>query len=100
MINSNTATPTVFPLQTTTYHVTLNDRGCIASDTVQVNVLDFITVNAGKDTTICRNDAIMLMPVSQGLQYVWTPSTNLSDPTIKNPLATPSDPLTTYTGDR
>jgi gliding motility-associated-like protein len=97
MINSNSATPVVFPLQTTTYTVTLNDRGCIASDTVRVNVLDFITVNAGNDTTICRNDAIILNPVSQGLQYQWTPSTGLSDPTARNPLASPQASSTTYT---
>jgi gliding motility-associated-like protein len=96
MINSNTATPTVFPLQTTTYSVSLNDRGCIASDTVRVNVLDFITVNAGNDTTICRNDGIILNPVSQGLQYHWTPSAGLDDPAVKNPLASPQAPTTTY----
>ncbi len=96
MINSNTATPIVFPLQTTTYTVTLNDRGCIATDTVRVNVLDFITVNAGNDTTICLSDAIRLNPVSQGLQYLWTPSTWLDNASIKNPVATPFNPVNTF----
>jgi gliding motility-associated-like protein len=96
MILPNTATPTVFPLQTTTYRVTLNDRGCRATDTVRVNVLDFITVNAGNDSTICRTDGVQLMAVSQGLQYQWTPALGLSDPGIKNPVAIPLSPSNTY----
>lgn len=96
MINSNTATPTVFPKQTTTYTVSLDDRGCFASDTVRVNVLDFITVFAGNDTTICRTDGIVLSPVSQGLQYLWTPSTDLDNANIKNPIATPQAATQTY----
>lgn len=97
MINGNTATPTVFPLNTTQYTVSLNDRGCLASDTVLVNVLDFITVNAGNDTTICRTDDLVLTPVSQGLQYHWTPSTGLNNPNIKNPVARPLNPVNNYT---
>ncbi len=96
MLNSNAANPTVFPFQTTTYTVSLNDRGCLATDTVRVNVLNFVTVNAGNDTTICRTDAIQLRPVSLGLQYVWSPAIGLDDPNIKNPIATPLDALNTY----
>lgn len=93
----NTSTPIVFPKQTTTYTVTLTDRGCIATDTVRVNVLDFITVDAGNDTTICLTDNIQLKPVSQGLQYRWSPATGLSNPNIKSPVATPLNPSNTYT---
>ena len=95
IINSGTATPTVFPLTTTTYRVTLNDRGCVTSDSVKVNVLDFITVDAGRDTTICLNDTIQLTPITRGLSFRWSPANLLDDPTKRNPNATPRG-TTTY----
>jgi gliding motility-associated-like protein len=52
-------------------------------------VLDFIKVDAGNDTSMCRTDSIILRPVSHALQYVWTPSDDLSNSTVKNPVATP-----------
>jgi gliding motility-associated-like protein len=97
MINPTSATPLVNPLTTTTYQVTLNDRGCLTTDTVRVNVLDFITVNAGRDTTICLTDAITLRPVSQALSYKWTPIATLTNPNTKNPIALPTATTTTYT---
>lgn len=94
IINSGSANPFVYPKQTTSYIVTLNENGCVSKDTVKVNVLDFITVNSGADSSICIGDSFMLRPQTQGLQYVWSPSTGLSDPTVKNPIASPR--ITTY----
>ncbi|HSR39500.1 MAG TPA: PKD domain-containing protein, partial [Phnomibacter sp.] len=96
IINANTATPVVFPKDTITYYVTLTDRGCVGTDSVKVNVLDFITVDAGNDTTICRTDGIVLRPVTEALSFNWQPATVLSNPAIRNPLATPVDSLTTF----
>jgi len=96
IINANTPTPTVFPKTTTTYSVRLNDRGCVTSDSVKVNVLDFITVNAGRDTTICRGDTIALQPITAGLSFQWSPASTLSNAQVKNPLATPVDVVTNY----
>ncbi|MFX4721620.1 hypothetical protein ABTB22_19550, partial [Acinetobacter baumannii] len=64
IINPNTASPTVFPKDTTQYYVTVNDNGCSNKDTVTVNVLQFITVRAGVDTTICLTDTVQLKPIS------------------------------------
>lgn len=96
IFNAGTATPTVYPTSTTTYTVSLNDRGCVARDTLRVNVLDFITVDAGRDTTICRGDPITLRPITAGLSFSWSPSITLSDSSIRNPLATPTDSITVY----
>jgi gliding motility-associated-like protein len=96
IINANTANPLVYPKTTTSYVVTLNESGCIKKDTIKVNVLDFITVDAGRDTSICRTDTITLRPQSQALQYVWTPSTWLSNSTTKNPVAQPLNNITYY----
>lgn len=94
IFNSNTATPTVYPLTTTTYLATLNDRGCIARDTVRVNVLDFITIDAGSDTVICRGDPFTLQPITQGLGFRWSPAILFDTDSIRNPLATPTDSTT------
>ncbi len=95
IIQPNTATPTVFPLTTTMYRVTLNDRGCITSDSVTVNVLDFISVDAGRDTTICLSDTITLAPVTRGLSFQWSPAASLNNPSVRNPMAAPTG-TTTY----
>ncbi|HEX8333414.1 MAG TPA: PKD domain-containing protein [Segetibacter sp.] len=89
IINPGSSNPQVYPKDTITYYVTLNENGCVSKDSLKVNVLDFITVDAGRDTSICRTDSILLRPVSHALQYVWSPATDLSDPTIKNPVAVP-----------
>jgi gliding motility-associated-like protein len=96
ILNRFSATPLVYPIDTTTYYVTVTDGGCTNTDSVKVNVLDFITVDAGRDTTICRTDTAQLRPVSQGLQYQWTPSATLNNANIKFPLATPVNAATTY----
>lgn len=91
-------TPLVSPDVTTTYHATFIDNsGCTGTDSVKVRVVDFVTLSAGNDTTICRTDAITLNPNSDGLYYTWTPAATLSNPSIKNPVATPTAPSTTYT---
>lgn len=96
--NLHSFTPLVSPNVTTTYYVTFSDNtGCVGNDSVKVNVVDHVSVNTGPDVTICRTDTILLNPGGDGLQFEWTPSTGLSDPLIKNPLANPISPSTTYT---
>lgn len=94
IINSNTASPVVFPKMTSTYYVELNDRGCQAKDSVKVNVVNFITVDAGADTTICLTDTITLHPNSQATSYRWSPAGLFVDATAKRPLITPVDAIT------
>lgn len=91
------ANPQVFPKDTTTYYVSLSEDGCSTIDSIKVNVLDSVSVYAGADTTICLSDTLNLTPVSNALQYFWSPSTYLvSEPNIKNPIARP-DITTIYT---
>jgi gliding motility-associated-like protein len=94
--NANTATPTVSPPNTTMYYVNLNDNGCINNDSVRVRVVSFVTLNAIGDTTICQGDQIQLNAASDGLQFSWTPVTNVSNPNIINPIATTTN-TTVYT---
>ena len=96
IISPNTSRPFVYPKITTTYIVTLNQNGCINKDSIKVNVLDFITVDAGRDTSMCKTDTITLKPISQALQYLWSPASSLNNATVKNPLASPSGHITYY----
>lgn len=96
ILNRQSANPIVFPKDTTVYFVTVNENGCINSDSVKVNVLDFITVELGNDTTICLSDAIRLQPKSDALSYRWSPDLYLSQNDIKNPTTTPLQNITYY----
>ncbi|MGN6437697.1 MAG: T9SS type B sorting domain-containing protein, partial [Agriterribacter sp.] len=49
------------------------------------------------DLLICLTDPVQLNPFSNGLTYSWEPAATLQDPLVKQPIATPVDPVTTYT---
>jgi gliding motility-associated-like protein len=87
IINANTANPTIIPKRTTTYYVDLDLEGCTNRDSVLVNVVDHVTLQAMKDTTICKGDAIKLNIISDALHYNWQPSNQLNDATIQQPVA-------------
>ena len=89
IIGANTSSPLVFPKDTTRYIVTVNDNGCVSTDSVTVNVLSFIKVNAGADSVICTTDTIRLHPVSHALGYQWTSSSGENVANIKYPLVNP-----------
>lgn len=95
ILNASTTNPLVFPKDTTRYYVSVNDNGCINTDSVNVNVLQFIAVKAGVDTGICKTDTFRLRPISDALSYVWTASTGEKVQSIKNPLVQPLS-LTKY----
>ena len=95
MTGANTATPTVSPTTTTTYKVTLNDNGCLASDTVRVRVTDHVNLKAMADTTICSGDAVQLRCQSDGFRYAWTPAGQLNNAAAPHPIAT-TRTTTTY----
>jgi gliding motility-associated-like protein len=89
IINPNSSNPLVFPKDTTTYYITLTDQNCVNRDSIKVNVLDFIKVNAGLDSSICRTDTFRLHAISHALGYVWTASTGETVAPIKYPLVRP-----------
>lgn len=97
IINANSANPLVFPKVTTNYIVTLNDRGCINKDTIRVRVVDFVTLNAKPDSTICLTDNVQLNAEGDGLRFTWSPAATLDNATKKNPIATPNGVNNVYT---
>lgn len=96
MINENTATPTVAPFSTTKYFVQLDDNGCLNQDSVNVRVVDFVSLKARGDTLICANDTIQLNAVSDGLRFAWSPANMVNNPAIINPKVAPGA-TTTFT---
>jgi gliding motility-associated-like protein len=95
--NQNSSAPFVSPDVATTYHAAFTDAfGCPGMDSVFVDVKKFVTIRAGKDTGICRSDAIQLDVISDALSYIWNPASSLKSDTSKFPLATPLV-TTTYT---
>jgi gliding motility-associated-like protein len=89
ILYANTSSPLVFPKTTTKYIVQVVDNGCVNSDTVTVNVLDFIRVNLGNDSTVCAGDTFRLNPVSAALSYQWRASTGELVNNVKYPLVQP-----------
>ena len=94
--NANTNTPLVYPKVTTKYYVTLNDRGCVNTDSIRVRVVDHVTLDAKPDTTICLTDGVTIHGAGDGLKFQWTPAATLDNPTKRDPVATPTG-NTTYT---
>ncbi len=65
--------------------------GC--KDTLYADLLDTLNVfaNAGADNISCQNAPIQLgVNSTPGFVYSWDPVTDLSNPNISNPIATPS----------
>ncbi|MFO7723873.1 MAG: T9SS type A sorting domain-containing protein, partial [Bacteroidales bacterium] len=87
--------PLANPAVTTTYTVEITDQnGCHATDEVVVTVLPLPSVNAGPDALVCYGDALQLNAMATGgsgiyTTYLWSPTTDLTDPMIANPIASP-----------
>jgi gliding motility-associated-like protein len=93
MLNANTLTPTVAPSKNTYYILTVNDTlGCPKPfvDSILVKVIKPVTVFAGNDTAIVRNQPLQLNTLvnfDNGVQYEWTPSTGLNNTAVANPIS-------------
>ena len=91
--NPTIANPIANPDSTTQYYFTVTDTsGCSASDSLTITVNPLPIVSVGPDTTICEGEAVQLQ-ASGATNYVWSPPTDLSNPLIANPLATPTQSL-------
>jgi len=94
--NPAAANPLASPTTTTVYTVTVTDaNGCTGTSTVTVTVRPSPTVGAGPDRTICAGASASLSATG-GVSYTWSPAAGLSDPTMPNPVASPTT-TTTYT---
>jgi len=81
------------------YKVSVQDaKGCIASKTDTVLLIDTMRLELGNDTTFCEGIGTTLQPqTNNGTSiFQWTPAAGLGNPGIKNPLASPADTTKYY----
>jgi gliding motility-associated-like protein len=96
MINPTSPDPLVFPQTTTFYKIQLNDNGCLNTDSIKVRVVDFVTLQAIGDLGICLTDSVKLGATTNGLQFLWTPSADFSNPTLLDPFVRPTAAVNEY----
>ncbi len=88
--NSGADSQTINVTESGTFTVTVtNAQGCNASDEITIEIVNDITANAGADVEICSGTSIMLT-ASGGSNFMWSPSSDLSDASIANPIASPA----------
>jgi gliding motility-associated-like protein len=95
--NATVLNPTASPAATTTYSlITSNLAGCHDTDAITVFINALPNVSAGNNLSFCDNTNGVQLNGSGIGTASWSPSTNLSNPNILNPLASPNS-LTNYT---
>ena len=96
-LSSSVGTPTASPFDDETYVVEVTDiNNCINYDTLFLKVEQNVPTDAGGDTiNICGSTSVVLggNPTSPiGSFYLWTSSSNITNPTNSNPTSVPSVP--------
>lgn len=86
------ANPLAFPTDTTEYFVTGTDsKGCVNIDSIEIIVNPLPGTSAiAAVPEICTGDSVQINATG-GADYVWTPADSLTDDSISNPVAYPSD---------
>ncbi|PZR30030.1 MAG: hypothetical protein DI535_00580 [Citrobacter freundii] len=85
--------PVANPVTSTQYIVTgINSYGCVAKDTVQVNVFGKPSITHQADTSICKNSSLQLW-ITGGVTYAWSPASTMDNPSIATPVVTPDRPI-------
>jgi len=92
--NTTISNPIASPTLTSSYTViATNADGCTKSDTVKVLVNQLPNISAGTNSILCLGDSVSLHATG-GIFYVWSPSTELNNPNVSNPVATPTAVIT------
>jgi gliding motility-associated-like protein len=80
------------PLQTDTFYVALDNLTCGIKDTLQsiitVNPLPVVSITKSNDIDCATPDAQLV--ATGGVIYQWSPVTNITDPSIANPVVYPA----------
>lgn len=93
--DATSSNPVATPVSTTTYTLSVTGSGCgPETDEVTIIVNPLPLANAGIDDSITTGSYTQLIATG-GVQYSWSPSYNLDNIGVFNPVATP-DSTTTY----
>ena len=88
--NPNIPNPTATPPTSMSYTVTVTDaNGCVNDDDMFITIFPAPTAEAGLDQGMCPGGSVQL-DGSGGITFSWSPTTDLSDPNIANPVAIPT----------
>ncbi|NII29560.1 T9SS type B sorting domain-containing protein [Pseudoflavitalea sp. X16] len=94
--NPAIANPVATPSANTEYIVTgITMNGCVAKDTVAVNIFSKPVITKTQDTAVCRNSAFPLY-IAGGTSYAWSPANQLNNPASNTPIASPGTADITY----
>jgi gliding motility-associated-like protein len=79
------------PPKTTYYILNMKNGDCpnILTDTIHINVIPPVIVNAGHDTSVVINQLLQLQASvndTTAYNWLWTPATGLDNTTISNPV--------------
>ena len=78
MTGSNTANPTVYLVETTTYSVIVSGSGgCTDTDAVTISVIAIPEFQISPQQHICEGDSVMLI-AGGGNSYTWGPDSDIS----------------------
>ena len=72
-----------------------DEKGCTASQQVNIPINQAVFINLGADTTICEGSRVQFQPSYNAVTFTWTASPTLSATNIANPYAAPTA-TTTY----
>lgn len=86
--------PFTSPVTTTKYYVDAEKDGCTNRDSLIIRVTKNVELSLMNDTTICTGDATVLRLNSNAVFYRWTPSQQLNDATLQQPLTTTRNNIT------
>jgi gliding motility-associated-like protein len=92
-LDDPTAQFPVYTVGTTTQTFTVtvtNAFGCINTADVTVDVTDYPFADAGEDTVVFLGESITLGASGEG-SFFWIPQSSLSNPSIANPQASPTE---------
>lgn len=90
--DSTIANPIASPTTTTNFIVKgYNVKECFSLDTVKVVVLPRPTLSLVRNVGFCKGDSIVLNATSDATSFQWLPNANLSNNSVYNPTANPSD---------
>ncbi|MEO5569348.1 MAG: gliding motility-associated C-terminal domain-containing protein [Bacteroidia bacterium] len=82
--------PIANPISTTTYVVS-SSLPCSSNDTVTVNVVPAVVVDAGRDTMLCFGETVQLIASSNYSSYSWNAINDLSCFNCPDPVSSPSE---------
>lgn len=81
--------PLASPLEDITYTVTgKNNFGCVATDSIRIQVKQPFTIEVGKGDTLCKGESFRLV-ASGAEEYSWSPSLWMDNSTSSNPQVKP-----------